>query len=118
MPIQGIRRLVPNIEFPGSHVAVAEMLADTPALSVILSEEYSLNFDAESHSIATLRKVSFWQALTKSILNCASSAESKEPFSSIEVMLIQLNFNAPAFTKYIAEKSLTMADLANSQTAL
>ena len=74
-----------------------------------------MNFDAERYSIATLRKVSFWQALTKSILNCAASAESTEPFSSIEVMLIQLNFNAPAFTKYIAEKSLTVADLANTE---
>lgn len=111
--IHGIRRLMPNVEFPDSRFEI--MLADTPALSVILSEEYISIFGKERYKLATLRKASFWQAFTKSLPNCGCSDESNEPFLNIEIILIQHNFNAPAFAKYITEKLLVMVDLANTE---
>ncbi|MCF2518529.1 hypothetical protein [Dyadobacter sp. CY351] len=93
---------------PGPHDLRKQEKCDVmkcnPKLSELVTKAFSdVFFDRRGGEI-TMRKLDFWDSVSRGVTYADGSLEVTEPFDRLELIMIERNFNSPLFVKYLTSK--------------
>lgn len=112
MPIGKIGKPVLEVEF--SQLSGTELLSGCPDLYDLLVNEYELLLGGGTS--ITLRQMTYWQSLQGALFSAKIDQQQTEYFCQAELMLIQRNFNSPAFVTYLTQRIQEMSDVHRAQS--
>lgn len=102
VPLRKYHLAVPSIDF--ADPSKGNLLVGGPLLASLLKDEFSNAFDAENLPNITSRQVDYWKGLNELIRGTQGRNAGDEYFCTLELLLIERNFNSIKFARYLTDR--------------
>ncbi|MCE6989563.1 hypothetical protein [Dyadobacter sp. CY323] len=102
VPLRKYHLEVTKIDF--AQVSSSNLFMNSPSLASLLNAEFKRIFNSDNVANVTSRQVAYWKALHQKINGFQLEDIRNEQFCSLELLLIERNFNSTTFVRYLTNR--------------